>query len=112
MSPGDFLSVEVEAGPAHEDGLSMRFKRAGALRPVHTVAYENDDGLDGPWQVWSVDDADGAQRHEARCALVDDSSDGLSLLVIGGRHGLVLHHPTGATERAAYLLLAAHTAVT
>lgn len=112
MSPGDFLSVEVEPGPAQEDGLSMRFKRAGALRPVRTVAYENDDGLDGPWQVWAVDAADGAQRHEARCALVDDSSDGLSLLVIGGRHGLVLQHPTGATERAAYLLLAAHTAVT
>ena len=106
-----FIDVEIEAGPAHEDGLSLRFKRADddAVRDVMWVAYESELGLAGRWRVESADGVDGPFRAGATAVRVEDSSDGAVWLVTGGRHGLVLTHDEGATERVPYLALSLRT---
>lgn len=112
MVDPEFIAVDVEPGPAHEDGVSMRFKRAGEARVVRAVAYESEDGLDGWWSVRAAESADGAETGDARAVQVDDSSDGLCWLVVGGAHGLVLtHRERGVEERAPYLLLSLRTAL-
>ncbi|MDB4931313.1 MAG: hypothetical protein JWM10_3797 [Myxococcaceae bacterium] len=112
MAASEFIEVDVEPGPAHEDGLSMRFKRAGEARPVRALTHESEAGLDGWWTVRATDRADAAETREAVAVQVDDSSDGLCWLVAGGAHGLVLtHRERGATERVPYLLLSLRTAM-
>lgn len=104
-----FVEVEVEPGPAHEDGLSLRFKRppGGAARDVAWVRYESDAGLEGDWRVATMDAPDGDGAPGARAWEVEDSSDGVVWLVTGGRHGLALTHPDApAAERVPYLVLA------
>lgn len=104
-----FVDVEVEPGPAAEDGVSMRWKQIDALRPIVELDYESDDGVVGAWRVVGVDDDD--VRVPARAARVEDSSDGEVFLVVGGRHGLLLEHPSGARERQPYLLLSRSTRI-
>ncbi len=107
MSVNRFVSVDVEPGPASEDGVSLRFKLAGDARIVREIAYESEDGVGGRWRVFAAGDPDGSERSDARAMLVEDSSDGVAWLVVGGAHGLVLEHiETGATVREAYLVLA------
>jgi hypothetical protein len=43
---------------------------------------------------------------------VEDSSDGVVLLVGGGRQGILLVHPSGVEERQPYLLLSRSTLAT
>ena len=106
MSAG-FVAVEVEAGPGCEDGLSLRFKRAGEARTIASLRYESERGTEGAWSVCAVSDAEGAVRSEARAVQVDDSSEGLVWLVYGGRYGLMLtHDASGEVERVPYLVLA------
>jgi hypothetical protein len=103
-----FVHVDVEPGPAHEDGVSLRWKRAegGGDRVVRELQYESEQGLGGTWLVSGADDADALLTHHARAVLVEDSSDGEAWLVVGGAHGLVLEHvETGARVREPYLLL-------
>ena len=103
-----FVVVDVEPGPAHEDGLSLRFKRAegGAERAVAWVRYESEEGVEGRWSVFTAQTPDGPHAAGARAVQVDDSSDGCVWLVTGGAHGLALvHEATGATERVGYLVL-------
>ena len=88
----EFIEVDVEPGPAHEEGLSLRFKRVGEARAVRAISYESEAGLDGWWDVRAADSADAKLTREARAAQVDDSSDGLCWLIAGGSHGLVLTH--------------------
>lgn len=97
-----FIEVDVET-----QGISMRWKQAAEPREIETIDYESEDGLEGTWRVFALDD-DGA-RSVARAALVEDSSDGEVLLVFGGRAGLLLEHESGAVERQPYLLLARST---
>ena len=112
MDTSEFVTVDVEAGPAHEDGLSMRFKRAGESRPVGGLTHESEDGIGGWWDVRAADSADAAVTREARAVQVDDSSDGLCWLIVGGAHGLVLtHRERGVTERVPYLLLSLRTSL-
>jgi hypothetical protein len=112
LPPSGFIAIDVEPGPAHEDGLSMRFKRAGVARPVHALTYESEGGLDGWWTVRAADSADATVTNEALAVQVDDSSDGLCWLVVGGAHGLVLtHRERGVVERVPYLLLSLRTAL-
>jgi hypothetical protein len=100
-----FVSIDVEPGPASADGVSLRFKQAGDPRTVSELPYESEDGLEGTWRVWAVDGADEAGR-DATAVLVDDSSDGVAWLIVGGRHGLVLEHAaTRERRREPYLLL-------
>lgn len=109
-----FVAVDVDPGPAHEDGVSLRFKRTpgGAERAVSWVEYESEDGVAGRWSVLTAEDVDGPHAPGATATQVDDSSDGSVWLVRGGRHGVVLvHDETGATERAPYLVLALRTAM-
>ena len=104
----DFVSVDVEPGPASEDGVFLRFKRvAGAdERAPRDVSYESEDGLDGRWRVLAADDPDAASTRPARAWLVEDSSDGSAWLVVGGAQGLVLvHEATGRRVREPYLVL-------
>jgi hypothetical protein len=107
----EFVEVEVEPGPASEDGVSMRWRQIDALRSLEAVVYENDDGLAGEWRCFAIDDPDGVERRAALVALVEDSSDGAVLLIVGGRQGLVLEHGSGVVERQPYLLLSRMTRV-
>jgi hypothetical protein len=112
MEKQEFIAVDVEPGPAHEDGTSMRFKRAGESRAVQALAYESDDGLDGWWSVAATDRADASVTTAARAVQVDDSSDGVCWLIAGGAHGLVLtHRERGVVERVPYLLLSLRAAL-
>lgn len=107
-----FIEVDVEPGPAHEDGVSLRFKRTagGVTRAITWVSYESDDGLDGRWSVLTAHTPDGPFTPGATAAQVDDSSDGAVWLITGGAHGLVLNHQeTGATARVPYLALSLRT---
>lgn len=112
MTGATFVQVDVEPGPASEDGVSMRFKRAGEDRAVREIPYESEDGEDGRWIVLAADDEGATETREARAVLVDDSSDGVAWLVFGGRHGLVLEHAeSGARVREPYLVLSKTTAL-
>jgi hypothetical protein len=105
---GQFVHVEVDPGPASEDGLSLRWKRVtgGGDRAVREIPYESEDGMDGVWRVRAADDAEATRTRDARAVLVEDSSDGAAWLVVGGAHGLLLEHAaTGTRIREAYLLL-------
>jgi len=107
---GTFVSVEVEPGPASEDGVSLRFKRvaSGEARAIADVRYESEGGLLGRWQVVAADDAEGTVTRPAEAVLVEDSSDGSAWLIAGGAHGLVLtHEASGVVVREAYLLVSA-----
>ncbi len=107
-----FIEVDVEPGPAHEDGVSLRFKRTadGDAREVRWVEYESEGGLDGRWSVFTAHTPDGPHLPGAQAAQVDDSSDGATWLIHGGRHGLLLRHDaTGEEERAPYLVLSLRT---
>lgn len=107
MESPEFIHIDVDEGPAHPDGLSMRFKRAGVSRTVTEIPYESERGLLGVWEVVAADDAEGTVTRPARAVEVDDSSEGVSWLVVGGAHGLLLtHRETRETAREPYLLLA------
>lgn len=100
----EFIEVDVE-----QQGISMRWKLAGAVSDLHEVDYESEEGVAGTWRVFAIDEHDA--RAVAQCAHVEDSSDGVVLLVFGGRAGLLLEHESGAHERQPYLLLARTTHV-
>lgn len=109
-----FIEVEVDPGPADEEGVSLRFKRAGGgeAREITWVEYESDEGLEGRWAVSRADSLDGADVPGAQAFHVDDSSDGTVWLIVGGRQGLTLRHEeTGALCRAPYLVLSIRTAL-
>jgi hypothetical protein len=111
MSPSEpaaFVSVDVEPGPASEDGVSLRFKRvAGAApRSLDAIPYESEAGLDGRWRIVGASDAEASATTPARAFLVEDSSDGTAWLIVGGAHGLLLaHEETGLQVREPYLVL-------
>jgi len=107
-----FVDVEVEAGPAHGEGISLRFKRASEERLVRELDYESEDGLSGRWRIFATSDVEGRERSEARAMKVEDSSDGLAWLIVGGVHGLLLEHvETGTIAREPYLLLSKATVI-
>lgn len=97
-----FVEVDVEPGPASESGVSLRFKQIDELREVHQVDYETVDGLAGRFAVVGCDED---REIAARGAHVEDSSDGVVWLVVGGTHGLLLRHDSGVEAREPYLVL-------
>lgn len=100
-----FVAVEVENGPASPDGVSLRFQQYGPAHDVGTVPYVSAEGLEGFWQVRSVDDVADRVGRAAVASLVEDSNDGLVWLVTGGRQGLLLRHPSGVLVREPFLML-------
>jgi len=107
-----FIDVDVEPGPASPDGVSLRFKLVNEARVVRALSYESEEGLSGNWRVFAAHDEEAAERGEARAMLVEDSSDGLAWLIVGGTQGLVLEHvDTGTVVREAYLMLAKTTVI-
>jgi hypothetical protein len=100
----DFVEVDVES-----QGISMRWKQAGEVREISALDYESEDGLSGSWRVCALDESDA--QSPAFAAHVEDSSDGVVLLIFGGRAGLLLEHESGAQERQPYLLLSRTTRV-
>jgi hypothetical protein len=101
-----FVDVHLEPCAAAEDGLSLRFKTAGeAARSVSEVPYESEDGVDGRWRVFAIDRDEAPSIAPATAVQVEDSSDGVAWLVVGGAAGLRLTHPGGAVAREPYLLL-------
>jgi hypothetical protein len=107
-----FIEVGVEPCAASEDGLHLRFKVAGTPRAVKAVPYESEAGLAGSWEVTAVEEDETPSADAPRGVLVEDSSDGVAWLIVGGRGGLLLVHPaTGARVREPYLLLSRTTAL-
>jgi hypothetical protein len=101
-----FVDVQLEPCAAAEDGLSMRFKTAGEpARAVSEVPYESEDGVDGRWRAYAIDRDDAPSIAPATAVLVEDSSDGVAWLVVGGAAGVRLVHPSGAVAREPYLML-------
>ena len=105
-----FIAVEVDPNEGCPDGVSLRFKRAGETRELGRVQYESQDGLDGMWSIGAMTcDDPRAPCERARVVLVEDSSDGETLLVVGGRYGLRLEHENGTVVREPYLVLGRNT---
>jgi hypothetical protein len=100
----EFIEVDVEA-----EGISMRWKQSGPVNEIRELEYESEDGVTGMWRVFALDDDD--TQSVAHAAHVEDSSDGVVLLIFGGRAGLLLEHESGSRERQPYLLLARSTVV-
>jgi hypothetical protein len=101
-----FVEVHVEPCAASEDGVELRFKSAGARRPVATLPYESEAGVSGTWRVTAVDADDSVSQSEAFAVLVEDSSDGTAWLIVGGNGGLLLEQTeSGVRVREPYLVL-------
>jgi hypothetical protein len=100
-----FVDVLVEEHDELPDGCSMRFRAAGAGRPIERVSYESESGVGGAFRVEGRG-ADGAPV-PATAYEVKDSSAGTSLLVVGGGRGLrLISLATGETFAEPYLFLA------
>lgn len=100
-----FLTVQVEEHDALPDGCSKRFRATDEGRPVTRVSYESEAGVGGAWDVQGVN-ADGS-TFTPTVYPVDDSSEGTSMLVVGGDHGLRLtSQETNDVVAEPYLLLA------
>jgi hypothetical protein len=99
-----FVNVQVEEHEALPDGCCLRFRAHGEGRVIARVAYESDAGTAG---IWIVEGRNAEDEPAPALAFeVDDSSAGLSLLVVGGERGLRLTSETsGETIAEAYLLL-------
>jgi hypothetical protein len=106
-----FIDVQVDPCAAAADGIGLRFKGAGDVRPVHEVPYESEEGLAGIWRIHAVaSDDDDSPRAAAVAVPVEDSSDGTAWLIVGGAAGLRLEHAeTGTIAREPYLVLAIGT---
>ncbi len=106
---GIFVEVFVEPCGCAEDGLVLRFMRAGPEGAViDAVFYEDDDGRAGWWTARAALDDEDDRATYATATLVQDSSAGTSLLIAGGTHGLslTLAEDPSARVRVPYLLLA------
>lgn len=100
-----FVEVDVEPGAATENGVSLRFKQIDELRVVEEVDYETVEGIAGRFAVLACNDDEARLTSPALAAHVEDSSDGVVWLIVGGAHGLLLRHESGATAREPYLVL-------
>ena len=118
-----FVAVDVEPCEVAPDGISLRFMGATsdeAPRVVQRLYYENDEGVEGWWEVFILerDVPEGGLSAQVREGLkralvlrVQDSSAGTALLIYGEKYGLLLQlsDPARASVvscRVAYLLLA------
>jgi hypothetical protein len=117
-----FVSVDVDPCEVALDGISLRFMCAHehqVERRVAQVYFENDDGIEGWWDLFSLtqDGSDLALAAElersqsfAKMQLVQDSSAGTARLLYGDRYGLLLRlcdrsEHDAVLTRVAYLLL-------
>jgi hypothetical protein len=105
MTEPRFIDVELEPDAELSEELYLRFKLAAEAAPgaVTRVRYESDEGLSGEWRVEGRA-KDGALV-QATFAKVEDSSAGISMLIVGGIHGVKLTHSSGAVVILPYLLL-------
>lgn len=97
-----FVAVDVEPCAAVPDGISLRFMCAHAKqveRLVAQVFYENDDGVEGWWELFSLDEPEAnrgsveraqQQQKYAKMQIVQDSGAGTVRLIYGGKYGLAL----------------------
>ncbi len=102
----EFIEVNVEECEGIDAAVCLRFKKADVTtRTIVKLWYENESGQEGEWSV-SAADATSKSVGPATAYRVEDSSDGVVWLVVGGSGGLLLTHASGDTERVAYLVLA------
>lgn len=95
----------IEEHDALPEGCSMRFRAEGEGRPVERVDYESETGVGGAFRVEGRGPEGAPVR--ATAFVVNDSSAGTSILVVGGERGLRLTSlATGETFAEPYLLLA------
>jgi hypothetical protein len=85
-----FIDVVVEPDAELTEDLYLRFKLVTGANasPVTRVRYTSDEGLSGEWAV--IGRAENGAQIAATVAKVEDSSAGVSLLVLGGVHGVRL----------------------
>lgn len=90
MTVPTIVDVFVEPCPCAQDGLVLRFIRAGEeQRTVESVRYTSEEGVAGVWRVSAALDVEAKQREGARGWLIE-RGEGVAMLVEGGTHGLVL----------------------
>jgi hypothetical protein len=101
-----FIDVVLEPDAELAEDLYLRFKLVEGTQsgPVTRVRYTSDEGLSGEWRVEGR--AEQGTLVVATVAKVEDSSAGVSMLVMGGLHGVRLSLIGGeATVVLPYLLL-------
>jgi len=87
-----FVDVIVE-GASDCDDIYLRYKAIGDVKVVRRVRWAPESGADARlgacwYRVAARDDDD--RRGDAHAMLVEDSSAGVAVLVVGGGHGLWL----------------------
>ena len=89
MEP-QFIDVVLEPDAELAEDLYLRFKLVAGTKaaPVTRVRYTSDEGLAGDWAVEGR--AEQGAVVAAIVAKVEDSSAGVSMLVMGGVHGVRL----------------------
>jgi hypothetical protein len=111
-----FLDIDVSPHPALYDpeGLTRRFKTIGAPRVVRSVTLQDeDDDLVGTFALAALADGGVASAEPVHAVEVEDSSEGVALLIFGGEGGLSLRDQSGTEiRREACLLLAPGTVAT
>jgi hypothetical protein len=112
MDTGRYIDVEVEAAPDLEEGVERRFKAIDASRIVSRVVLSGEE-LAGTFRLRAAS-IDGAPNDEPVYATrVEDSSEGVALLIHGGEGGLWLFDEAGRqVKREGCLLLAPATVAT
>jgi hypothetical protein len=109
-----FLDIDVSPHPALFDpeGLTRRFKTIGAPRIVASVTLR-DEELSGTFALVALGEDAEVSGEEVFAVDVEDSSEGVALLIYGGAGGVSLRDETGAEiRREACLLLAPDTIAT
>jgi hypothetical protein len=101
-----FIDVVLEPDAELSEDLYLRFKLVAGTKasPVTRVRYTSDEGLSGEWAV--LGRAEQGAVVVAMVAKVEDSSAGVSMLVMGGLHGVRLSlYGSEACVVLPYLLL-------
>ena len=99
-----FIDVQVEEHEDLPEGCGLRFRAQGETRVVTRIRYESESGVDGEWTLVGAR-SDGTTQ-PAMATPVDDSGAGISILIVGGDHGLrLLSATTFETVAEPYLLL-------
>lgn len=98
-----FVEVEFEPESDDDDPISLRWKATVGPFVVKTLVLE---GV--TWRAQAI--AVGGELGDATGAMVEDSSDGVALLVRGGLRGVRLRDDaSGRERREPYLLLSRDT---
>ena len=108
---GRYIDVDVAADEEVEEGVERRFKAIDGSRVVTTVVLVGEE-LAGTFRLRAADEGGRPSDEPVYATRVEDSSEGVALLIHGGRGGVWLcDQANRPVKREGCLLLAPSTTV-